>query len=142
MWLSPFSVFIVPVAAFAMVVGIVLIVNITNYHLRQLKSRERLAAIEKGLILSEGDFPDYSSDPRRTAAKTRLAAIILIAVGVGTASTFAILAWVVQERDVLAAAAFAVIPLAIGVGMLFDYRLQSQAMQDSSSDTGLNRISS
>ncbi len=130
--MGPFS---VPVAAFAMVVAIILIVNITNYHLRQLKSRERLAAIEKGIPVPEehslGDFPD----PRKSAAKTRLAAIILVSAGVGTAIAFASLAWILHQRDVLSAAAFAVIPLAIGIGMLFDYRLQSRTLEAAQSQS-------
>ncbi|HUZ05843.1 MAG TPA: DUF6249 domain-containing protein [Acidobacteriaceae bacterium] len=133
---------IVPVAAFFMALGIILIVNITNYHLRKLQSRERLAAIEKGVLLPESDPSEYTSNPRRTAARTRLTAIILIAVGIGTALAFAILALVVRQRDVLAVTAFAVIPLAIGIGMLFDYRLQSRALESMQSESNLSRLSS
>lgn len=133
--------YIVPIAVFAMVLGIIIVVNFANYHLRKLRSRERLAAIEKGLPVSEeyspGDFPD----PRKSAAKTRLTAIILISAGVGTALAFASLAWILHEREVLSAAAFAVIPLAIGIGMLIDYRLQSRALEPVQSENTLNRLS-
>jgi len=132
--------YIVPIAVFLTVLGIIFIVNFTHYHVRKLRSRERLAAIEKGLLLPEGDFLADVSDPRKSAARTRLTAIILIAVGVGTALTFAILAWVLRERDVLSAAAFAIIPLAIGIGMLFDYRLQSRAIEDAKSEENLKRL--
>ncbi len=131
---------IVPIAVFVMVVAIILIVNLANYYVRKLKSRERLAAIEKGLPLPEEDSVT-SLDPRKSAAKTRLAGIILIAAGVGTALAFVILAWVVQQRHVLAVAAFAVIPFVIGIGMLVDYRLQSRALDTAESERGLNRLS-
>ncbi len=130
---------IVPIAVFVMVVAIILIVNLTNYHVRRLKSRERLAAIEKGLPLPEED--SLAADPRKSAAKTRLAGIILIAAGVGTALAFVILAWVVRQRNVLSVAAFAVIPLVIGIGMLVDYRLQSRALDTAQGEKGLNRLS-
>lgn len=132
--------YIIPIAVFTMVVAIVLIANLANYHVRKLKSRERLAAIEKGL--PEGDFLGESFDPRRSAARTRLAAIILIAAAVGTALAFALLAWIVDKRPVLAVAAFAVIPLAIGIGMLIDYRLQTRALETAiQGENSLNRLS-
>ncbi|HEY5084511.1 MAG TPA: hypothetical protein VII48_08325, partial [Rhizomicrobium sp.] len=60
----------------------------------------------------------------------------------GTAVAFAILAWVVRQREVLSVAAFAVIPLAIGIGMLFDYRLQSRALEAAEGENALTRLSS
>ncbi len=131
---------IIPVSLFVMVLGIIVVVNYGHYKIRTLRSRERLAAIEKGLLLPEGDFLADVSDPRKTAARTRLTAIILIAAGIGTASAFVILAWVLRERDVLSAAAFAIIPLAIGIGMLVDYRLQSRALEDAKSEETLKRL--
>jgi predicted RND superfamily exporter protein len=91
--------------------------------------------------LPEGDPIDTSPDPRKSAARTRLTAIILIATGLGTALAFATLAWVVQQRDVLSAAAFAIIPLAIGIGMLIDYRMQSRALEAAQSEKSLDRLS-
>ena len=131
---------LIPISLFVMVLGIIVVVNYEHYKIRTLRSRERLAAIEKGLLLPEGDFLADVSDPRKTAARTRLTAIILIAAGIGTASAFVILAWVLRERDVLSAAAFAIIPLAIGIGMLFDYRLQSRALEEAKSEENLKRL--
>lgn len=125
---SPFNLGLVAIAPFAMVVLIVLIVVFANYQMRRLKSRERLAAIEKGLVLPEQEAQAGSADPRRAAAKTRLTAIKLIAVGIGIALAFALLSWIVQQRQVLSVAAFAIIPLAVGIGMLIDYRLQSRRL--------------
>lgn len=124
-----FGTAIVAVAPFAMVVLIVLIVVFASYQARRLKSRERLAAIEKGLPI-----PGYSVDPRRAAEKTRLTAIILIAVGIGIALAFVFLAWIVQQRQVLSVAAFAIIPLAVGIGMLVDYRLQLRKLGNDAPD--------
>jgi hypothetical protein len=50
-WAS--SPFIIPVAAFAMVLGIVIVNTISGYNTRRLQSEERLAAIAKGLPIPE-----------------------------------------------------------------------------------------
>jgi hypothetical protein len=133
------SPFIVPVAAFAMVIGIVLIKAITGYKLRKLRSQERLAAIEKGVPLPEEPGSEISADemmgrkraysPEEQAARQRSKGIVLTAVGVGAVLFFLVLAHVQQERDVLSGAAASLIPLAIGVGFLIDARIRRKELK-------------
>jgi len=133
------SPFIVPVAAFAMVVGIVLIKAITGYKLRKLRSQERLAAIEKGVPLPEDNGMDEtvaemvgrkrSCSPEEQAARQRSKGIVLTAVGVGAVLFFLMLAHVQQERDVLSGAAASLIPLAIGIGFLIDARIRRKDLK-------------
>ena len=131
-WNSPF---IIPVAVFAMVLGIVIVANIYNYHVRKLKSEERMAAIAKGLPLPPDlDAIDHAnSDPRGGAAATarglRTGGIVCISVGVGLAFFSFFLTWIVQEHDVLAVAAAGLIPLAVGVGLLIDYALRTKSVK-------------
>jgi Domain of unknown function (DUF6249) len=128
---SPFS---VPVAAFALVLGIIIVANISNYHSRKLKSEERLAAIAKGIPLPPDADPDYGTigiadriSPASTARGLRTGGIICISVAVGLALFSFFLAWIVQEHDVLAIAAAGLIPLAIGIGLLIDYALRARS---------------
>lgn len=130
-----FSPFVVPVAAFAMVLGIVIVANISNYHTRRLRSEERLAAIAKGIPLPpdlETDLVAGKSTPmdrRQWARGLRTGGIVCISVGIGMGLFSFFLAWIVQEHDVLAVAAAGLIPLAIGVGLLVDYALRVRGME-------------
>jgi hypothetical protein len=131
------SPFVIPVAAFAMVLGIVIVANIYNYHVRKLKSEERMAAIAKGIPLPPDD--DFASlvdtagkasalgYARNRASGLRTGGIICVSVGVGLAFFSFFLAWIVQEHDVLAVAAAGLIPLAVGVGLLIDYALRTRS---------------
>jgi len=122
MYHSMFSPFVIPVAAFAMVLGIVIANNISNYHSRKLQSEERMAAIAKGLPLPEPQAePVAVIDQRKRARGLRTGGIVCVAVGVGLALFSFALTWIVGEHDVLAVAAAGLIPLAIGIGLLVDY---------------------
>jgi hypothetical protein len=125
MYHSMFSPFVIPVAAFAMVLGIVIANNISNYHSRKLQSEERMAAIAKGLPLPEPQAePVAVIDQRKRARGLRTGGIVCVAVGVGLALFSFALTWIVEEHDVLAVAAAGLIPLAIGIGLLVDYAFQ------------------
>ncbi len=118
-----------------MVLGIVVVANISNYHNRRLKSEERLAAIAKGLPLPpdpETDLvpgrPAYADRPQNVRG-LRTGGIVCISVGVGLGLFSFFLAWIVQEHDVLAVGAAGLIPLAIGVGLLIDYGLRVRGVE-------------
>jgi hypothetical protein len=124
-WAS--SPFIVPVAAFAMVLGIVIVNTISGYHTRRLQSEERLAAIAKGLPIPDPTpepIPVY--DQQRRARGVRMGGIICTAGGFGLSVFGLLLTWIVQEHDVLVVAATGLIPLAIGIGLLIDYAFQKR----------------
>jgi len=127
-----FSPFMVPVAAFAMVLGIIIVANISNYHTRRLKSEERMAAIAKGIPLPPDleDIQDHIpvATAMQKARGLRTGGIVCISVGIGMALFSFALTWIVQEHNVLAVAAAGIIPLAIGVGLLVDYTLRVRSL--------------
>jgi len=131
------SPFIVPVASFIMVLGIVAVGAWSNARKRELESQERLAAIAKGItppptaaeLAATQGRPAVSVIRRR--ANIRLAGIVLLGAAVGIALFFIALATILQERDVLCGAACALIPLGIGVGFLIDTRIQSREIDES-----------
>ncbi|MFQ5817996.1 MAG: DUF6249 domain-containing protein [Terriglobia bacterium] len=102
--------------------GIPFAVLYTFYRIRKLRTDERLAAIGKGLPVSlEPDLPH--------PARSRRAGILLVATGIGIVLTF----WLIslQEPDALVAAAFGVIPFALGVGFFIDATLVRRELQQS-----------
>lgn len=105
---------IVPIVAIVMVFGIPMAAMYTFYMVRKLRSEERLAAIARGADvamaaeLSEG-------------ARSRRSGILLIAGALGYMGTFALIARV--ESDAWVAAAFGIIPLAVGIGFFVDAAL-------------------
>ena len=127
------SPFIIPVAAFAMVLGIIIVQNISNYHSRKLKSEERMAAIAKGIPLppdlEEIPTQNQAFNPWQTARGLRTGGIVCIAVGAGLALFSFALARIVDERDVLAVAAAGLLPLMIGIGLLIDYYLRARSLR-------------
>lgn len=126
------SPFVVPVAAFAMVLGIIIVANISNYHNRKLRSEERLAAIAKGIPLPPDPEPEpypppsaYAPNSAYRARGRRTGGIVLVSTGIGLSIFGIILAWILQEHDVLVVAAAGLIPLAVGIGLLVDCALHN-----------------
>ena len=101
-----------------------------KYSTRRLQYEERMAAIAKGIPL-----PDLPPVPVRSSfvnlqlrmGNVRRGGIVLVAAGIGAAVFFCVLSWILRERDVLAGAAAAIIPFAIGVGLLIDAWAQEKA---------------
>jgi hypothetical protein len=125
------SPFMVPLGAF--VVGIVAIVSgiAGGAYKQRLKTEQRLAMLARGM--SAGDIEKVLSadgraakDPLQGIASTRRTAIVLISTGVGIMLSFLVLAWIVNEHEVLSGGAFGLIPLSIGVGFFIDYNLQKR----------------
>jgi hypothetical protein len=83
---------------------------------RRLRLQERLKAIEHGR--------DLSVDPEVSAAQTRRAGIVLLAAGIGIVLADAIVTVVAADLQVLGFLALATVPLAVGLGLLLEHRLQ------------------
>lgn len=120
---------LITIGAFAMVLGIVIVTNIANYHTRKLRSEERLTAIAKGIPLPPELETDYAAMARSTggapsARGLRTGGIVLVSVGIGLSIFGLLLTWIVQEHQVLVVAAAGLIPLTIGIGLLVDYALR------------------
>jgi hypothetical protein len=100
--------------AVIMIFGIPLAAMYTFYHVRKLRTDERLAAIARGVnVPMEPELPH--------AARSRRNGILLVFGGLGYMATFALIAKV--EPDAWVAAAFGIIPLALGLGCFLDFAL-------------------
>ena len=86
----------------------------TFYRVRKLRTEERLAAIARGVNVQME--PDISE-----ASRSRRSGILLVSAALGYIATFSLIARV--EHDVWVAAAFGIIPLALGFGFFLDSAL-------------------
>ncbi len=92
------------------------------YRMRKLRTEERLAAIAKGVAVPMADeLPPH--------ARSRKAAILLTAGGLGYVITFMLLAR--YESDAVQAAVFGVIPIFVGLGYFLDAVLVRRDMHPS-----------
>ena len=127
------SPFMVPLGAF--LVGIIAIIaGVTGGAYKQrLKTEQRLAMLARGM--SAADIEKVLSaegksakDPLQGLASTRRTAIVLISTGIGVMLSFIVLAWIVNDHEVLSGGAFGLIPLSIGVGFFIDYMMQKREL--------------
>jgi hypothetical protein len=90
------------------------------YRVRKLRTEERLAAIAKGVSVPIAEeLPPH--------ARSRKAAILLIAGGLGYTLTFM---WLARfESDAMQAAVFGIIPIAVGIGYFIDAVLVQREMR-------------
>lgn len=88
----------------------------TYYRVRKLRTEERLAALAKGAeIPMEPELSQF--------ARSRRAGILLVSGGLGFMIMFALIARIVEEPRTLVAAAFGILPLAVGIGYFLDAAL-------------------
>ena len=101
--------------AVIMSLGIPLGAMYTYYHVRKLRSEERLAAIARGV--------DIPMEPELSqGARSRRWGILLVTGAIGYIAAFGLVARL-TEPEACTAAAFGVIPLAVGMGFLLDWTL-------------------
>jgi hypothetical protein len=105
---------LVGLVAVIMVFGIPLAAMYTFYHVRKLRTDERLAAIARGVNVPMQ--PELSE-----AARSRRSGTLLVAGAVGYLITFSLIARI--EPDAWIAVAFGIIPLSIGLGFFLDSAL-------------------
>jgi len=88
----------------------------TYYRVRKLRTEERLAALAKGA--------EIPMEPELTQfARSRRSGILLVSGGLGFMIMFAAIARIVNEPETLVAAAFGILPLAVGIGYFLDAAL-------------------
>ena len=104
----------VGLAAVIMALGIPMAGMYTFFRVRKLRSEERLAAIARGV-----DVPMQAE--LSEAARSRRSGILLVAGALGYIATFTLIGR--TDADAMIAAAFGVIPLAIGLGFFVDHAL-------------------
>ena len=88
----------------------------TYYSVRKLRSEERLAAIARGVEIPVE--PELSQ-----AARSRRSGILLVSGALGYIATFGLIAGIQADRDIWTAAAFGIIPLALGIGYFLDWSM-------------------
>ena len=104
---------VIGLVAVVLTCGIPIALLYTFYRVRKLRTEERLAALARGATIPmEPELSQY--------AKSRRAGILLVCGGLGFMTMFAVIARVVGEPETLAAAAFGILPLAVGIGYFLD----------------------
>ncbi|HKI11991.1 MAG TPA: DUF6249 domain-containing protein [Candidatus Acidoferrum sp.] len=104
---------VIGLVAVALTCGIPLALIYAFYRVRKLRTEERLAALARGAAIPmEPELSQY--------AKSRRAGVLLVSGGLGFITMFAVIARVVGEHETLVAAAFGILPLAVGIGYFLD----------------------
>jgi len=139
---SPFS---VPIAA--MLVGAIAIITgfASSMHSRRMKAEQRMAMIARGMKPEEIamllNVPDEDRrvvrDPQRSLVSTRRTGIILCSIGIGAILFFLMLVHIENDHEIYSGAAAALVPLAIGIGFLIDYKLQKRDLARGGAAMGL-----
>jgi hypothetical protein len=106
---------VIGLAAVVMTLGIPLGAMYTYYHNRKLRSQERLAAIARGVEIPME--PELSQ-----GARSRRWGILLVTGALGYIATFGFIGRFAAP-DAWTAAAFGIIPLAVGIGFFIDWSL-------------------
>src|ERR1700680_4015849 len=102
---------LIGLVAVIMVFGIPIAAMYTFYHVRKLRTEERLAAIARGAnVPMQPELPE--------AARSRRSGILLVTGALGYMLTFALIAR--MEPDAWVAAAFGLIPFSVGLGFFVD----------------------
>jgi hypothetical protein len=110
---------LIPIVGIVLGVGVAIVAIITSHREKQkraeLRHRERLAAIEKGIELP----PDPEPDPEPKKASSLKSGLINLFLGI-------VLYFAIREVADDDVALFGLIPAAIGVGTLISYFVESR----------------
>jgi hypothetical protein len=107
---------IVGLVAVVLSLGIPMAGMYTYYRVKKLRADERMAALARGVTIP---FETEVSPE----ARSRKAGILLVCGALGFMATFGAIAGIEHEPDTWAAAAFGLIPLAVGIGYFIDFTL-------------------
>jgi Domain of unknown function (DUF6249) len=91
---------------------------IVVYLIRHLQMQERIRAIEKGMPVSA-----IVGDAWERAARTRRWGIVLLAGGLGMIPFFGVIS--TNDRGGFVGIALSAVPIFIGLGLLYEYRLRA-----------------
>jgi Domain of unknown function (DUF6249) len=111
---------IVHLAVFAAAFWLPALALLALYFFRKLQTQERLQAIERGV--------DLTVDRVATAARTRRSGIVCIAGGLGLSVANVIVVIAAREPVAFVGQAVAIVPIAIGLGLLVDYRIAKREL--------------
>ena len=96
--------------------GIPVAAMYTYYHVRKLRTQERLAAMARGVEIPMA--ADLSNPPAPAAPESYSAPAPSAAI-----AAFGFIAQIEHDPEVWVPAAFAIIPLAVGIGYFLDFSL-------------------
>ncbi len=130
------SPFMIPLGAFVVAIVAIVAGIMSEAHRQRLRAEQRMAMVARGmstddidkLLVGVGEDARPVKDPLRSLGNARRSAISLISSGVGLILFGLLLTWILNVREVLAAAAAGLIPLAIGIGFVVDYELQKREL--------------
>ncbi len=126
--------FLVPLGAFAVAIAAIVSGAWRSAQARQVKAQERMAMLARGMSVADiekllgAKGEEEQTDPMRSLANARRAALVLISSGLGIVVFGVLLALIVRTREVFVVAALGLVPIAIGIGFWIDYRLQQREM--------------
>ncbi|MGB7844594.1 MAG: DUF6249 domain-containing protein [Candidatus Acidiferrum sp.] len=107
---------VIGLVAVVLTCGLPLAALYAYYRVRKLRTEERLAALARGAqIPMEPELSQF--------ARSRRAGILLVSGGLGFMIMFSVIARIVEEPHTLVAAAFGILPLAVGIGYFLDAAL-------------------
>ena len=101
------------------------------YFFRKLQLQQRLLEIERGAT--------PASDRERAPARTRRAGIVCIAAGIGLCAGDVIIVAATGDPQAWALQAVGVVPIAVGIGLLIDYRLARRDADRQATDRSTGR---
>jgi hypothetical protein len=107
---------LIGLAAVIMIFGFPLAGLYTYYRVRKLRTEERLAAIARGVEIPMAAELSHGARSRRSG-------ILLVTGALGYMLTFGLISFIEREPEVWTAAAFGIIPLAVGIGYFLDSTL-------------------
>jgi hypothetical protein len=107
---------LIGLAAVIMIFGFPIAGLYTYYRVRKLRTEERLAAIARGV-----EIPMAAELSQ--AARSRRSGILLVTGALGYMLAFGLISFIEREPEVWTAAAFGIIPLAVGIGYFLDSTL-------------------
>jgi hypothetical protein len=137
----------IPLGAFAVAIVAIVSGAFSQAHSRRLKAEQRMALLARGVppLEIEAILGSVREDEEQRSvatyaeklANTRTTALILMSSGIGIASFFFLLAFILGAKPILCGAAAGAIPFAIGVGFQTDYNLRKQERaQGDGAETG------
>lgn len=148
---------LIPIVAMLIPIVAIIAGAFNHAHQRRLRADQQMAMIARGVPLAEveafmqrttpADSEDRAiNDPMRSLANARRTAMVLIPLGIGLSIFFLIFGSIFLAKidttagwALIAVSAAGLIPLAIGVGFLYDYNLQKREMSRFGLEVGADK---
>jgi hypothetical protein len=156
--LNQYSGVLIPIVALLIPIVAIIAGAASQAHQRRLRADQQMAMIARGVPLAEieafmqrtapVDHEDRPiKDPMLSLGNALRTATVLISLGAGLIVFFLIFGYIMLQHVgtvagwvLIAVSASGLIPLAIGIGFLFDYNLQKRELSRFGLEVGADRI--